>query len=282
MAPNLAAGAAFKSQPYAMIVRTLFIFSAFTALTVSAQQPELVEHVRNGGFEFVEGEPDTYDKVKNAIGWSNVTIGYSELFSKSAPGKTVGIPQNDYGKMDPQEGDHYAGFFAWKDDEVRNYAEGEDPFVAGWNSYSEYIITDLLKPLEEGREYEVTFWIALSDNSDRAVSGIGAYCSLEKLNEQHRRFLRQKPQVSVDAIMAEKGKWVEVKGTFEADGGERYIILGTFPAADFNSKRLVEGLDNKYAYYYIDGISVKLLPKEAPKEIPKAVMPVAPVEMPKP
>jgi len=265
-----------------MIVRTLFIFSAFTALTGSAQQPELVEHVRNGGFEFVEGEPDTYDKVKNAIGWSNVTIGYSELFSKSAPGKTVGIPQNDYGKMDPQEGDHYAGFFAWKDDEVRNYAEGEDPFVAGWNSYSEYIITDLLKPLEEGREYEVTFWIALSDNSDRAVSGIGAYCSLEKLNEQHRRFLRQKPQVSVDAIMAEKGKWVEVKGTFEADGGERYIILGTFPAADFNSKRLVEGLDNKYAYYYIDGISVKLLPKEAPKEIPKAVMPVAPVEMPKP
>ena len=263
-----------------MTVRTLSIFSAFTVLTVAAQQPELVEHVRNGGFEFVEGEPDTYDMVKHAVGWSNVTIGYSELFSKSAPGKTVGIPVNDYGKMDPQEGDHYAGFFAWKDDEVRNYAEGEDPFVAGWNSYSEYIITDLLKPLEEGREYEVSFWIALSGNSDRAVSGIGAYCSYDQLNEQHRRFLRQKPQVSVDGIVAEKGKWAEVKGTFEADGGERYITIGTFPAADFDSKRLIEGLDNKYAYYYIDGISVKLLPKEVPKEAPKPVQRTAPSDVP--
>ncbi len=112
----------------------------------------------------------------------------------------------------------------------------------------------------------MTFWIALSGNSDRAVSGIGAYCSLENLNEQHRRFLRHKPQVSVDKIMEEAGKWVEVKGTFVADGGERYIIIGTFPAADFMTKRIIAGLDNKYAYYYIDGISVKLLPKEAPKQ----------------
>ncbi len=269
-----------------MTLRPLSILAFLPAIISNAQQPELVEHVRNGGFEFVEKEPDTYDMIDRAVGWNNVTIGYSDLFSKSAPGKTVGIPVNDYGKMDPQEGDHYAGFFAWKDDERRNFEEGEDPFVSGWSSYSEYIITDLLKPLQEEREYEISFWIALSDNSDRAVSGIGAYCSYEKLSEQHRRFLRQKPQVSVDSIMAEKGKWVQVKGTFEADGGEQHIIIGTYPAADFMTKRMVEGLDNKYAYYYIDGISVKLLPKEAPKEvpkqIPKAVMPVAPVEVPKP
>ncbi len=244
-----------------MIARTLSSFALLFSMQVSAQQPELVEHVRNGGFEFIEKEPDTYDKINHAVGWNNVTIGYSDLFSKSAAGKTVGIPVNDYGQMDPQEGAHYAGFFAWKDDQVRSFEEGGDPFVAGWSSYSEYIITDLLKPLEEDREYEVSFWIALSGNSDRAVSGIGAYCSLENLKEQHRRFLRQKPQVSVDSIMVEKGKWVEVKGTFVADGGERYITIGTFPAADFMTKNLVEGLDNKYAYYYIDGISVKALPK---------------------
>ncbi len=268
-----------------MTVRSLSCFAFTAALAATAQQPELVEHVRNGGFEFVEGEPDTYDMIKHAVGWNNVTIGYSELFSKSAPGKTVGIPVNDYGKMDPQEGDHYAGFFAWKDDEKRSFDEGDDPFVSGWSSYSEYIITDLLKPLQEDREYEVTFWIALSGNSDRAVSGIGAYCSLERLSEQHRRFLRQKPQVSVEKIMEEKGKWVEVKGTFEADGGEQYIIIGTYPAADFETKRMIDGLDNKYAYYYIDGISVKLLPKEAPKEAPKqppvAPPQVVPVEVPK-
>ena len=232
--------------------------------TFSLAQSTGEELVRNGGFEFLDKEPDTYDMIKRAVGWDNVTIGYSEVFSKLAPAKTVGIPMNDYGQMDPKEGDHYAGFFGWKDDEKWNFETGGDPFVAGWSSYSEYITSELMKPLEEGREYEVSFWVALSGNSDRAVSGIGAYFSEDKLNEQHRRFLRQKPQVSVDGFVEKKGEWVEVKGTFEADGGERYITVGTWPSAGFDGKRLIAGPDNKYAYYYVDGISVKALPKEEP------------------
>lgn len=246
-----------------MLLRHLSIPVILLSLSATGQNPEVVEHVRNGGFEFIEVQPYTFDQVKLAVGWGNVTIGYSEVFSKRAPAKTVGIPANEYGTMDPQEGEHYAGFFSWKDDVTRSYVEGQDDFVPGWNSYSEYVITDLLQPLVEGREYEVSFWIALSGNSDRAASGIGAYCSFENLHQQHRRFLTHKPQVSVDGIIAEKGKWVEVKGTFEADGGERYITIGTYPAADFDSKRLIEGLDNKYAYYYLDNVSVKLLPKVA-------------------
>ena len=35
--------------------------------------------------------------------------------------------------------------------------------------------------------------------------------------------------------------------------------------ADFDTTRMIEGLDNKYAYYYIDGLSVKILPKPQPK-----------------
>lgn len=246
-----------------MITRPLSLLGILSTTIAMAQTPG-EELVRNGGFEFIDKEPDTYDMVKRAVGWDNVTIGYSEVFSKLAPAKTVGIPANDYGRMDPKEGDHYAGFFGWKDDEKWNFESGGDPFVAGWSSYSEYIITELLKPMEEGREYEITFWVALSGNSDRAVSGIGAYCSADRLNEQHRRFLRQKPQVSVDGIVAGKGEWVEVKGSFEADGGERWITIGTWPAAGFDGKRLIEGPDNKYAYYYIDGISLKALPPEDP------------------
>lgn len=244
-----------------MNVRALSPVLVLLPFIAPAQQPEITELVRNGGFEFVEHEPDTYDLLKDAVGWDNVTIGYSELFSKSAPAKTVGIPENDYGKMDPQEGQHYAGFFAWKDDQKRSFTEGEDTYVPGWSAYSEYPITELLEPLQEGHEYEVSFWVALSGNSDRAVSGIGAHFSLEKLNYQHRHFLDEKPQVSVDDLVDERGKWVQVKDTFEADGGERFIIIGAFPAAGFDTKRMIEGLDNKYAYYYLDGITVKEVPK---------------------
>lgn len=48
----------------------------------------------------------------------------------------------------------------------------------------------------------------------------------------------------MDGIKAEKGKWVQVKGTFEADGGEHTSPSARLPAADFNTKRLIEGLDN--------------------------------------
>ena len=34
-------------------------FAFFLAHRHCPTEPELVEHVRNGGFEFVEGEPDT-------------------------------------------------------------------------------------------------------------------------------------------------------------------------------------------------------------------------------
>jgi OmpA-OmpF porin, OOP family len=170
----------------------------------------------------------------------------------------VGLPDNDYGHIDPKEGEYCAGFFAWKDDMKRSVG-GDDDFEKGWNAYSEYIIAELKQSLVEGKEYEVSFWLALSGNSDRAVMGMGAYFGPEPIKYDHRRFLEHKPQVSVDAILEKKGEWVEVKGTFVADGDERYITIGTFPAAGFDSKKLVDGLDNQYAYYYVDEIGLRMV-----------------------
>ncbi|MBK9759050.1 MAG: hypothetical protein IPO90_03500 [Flavobacteriales bacterium] len=240
-----------------MILRFLSYTASVLFVPLVFAQTNGTELVRNGGFELVASEPKTYDQITEADSWKNVTIGFSELFSKSASAKTIGIPDNDYGHMDPQEGEHYAGFFAWKDDQRRSLAAGEDDFVQGWSAYSEYLTSELMQPLQEGKVYEITFWVSLSGNSDRAVSGLGAYFSAEALHFDHRRFLEQKPLVSVDAIVGEKSTWVQVKGSFEADGGERYITIGTFPAAGFDTKRLIEGLDNQYAYYYVDNISLK-------------------------
>lgn len=226
---------------------------------VSAQDTPTPDLVPNGGFEQVAKEPTTFDQLSNASGWSNVTIGFSELFSKQAPARTIGIPDNEYGHMAPQEGERYAGFFAWKDDQRGSFS-GDDPFQPGWNVYSEYLITELDAPLVEGRTYAVSFQVALAGNSDRAISGIGAHCSPVPLKYNNRKFMQERPQVSADGILAEKGKWVEVSGTFTADGGERYLVLGTFPTASFETKRIVEGPDNQYAYYYIDHVVLKEMP----------------------
>ena len=217
------------------------------------------ELVRNGGFEVVEGKVYTFDQAKLAVGWENTNLGLSEVFDKSAPLKTVGIPANEYGAMDPKEGDHYAGFFAWKDDMRRNWGAGDsdDPFEPGWNVYSEYIQSELLEPLVEGRSYELSFWVALSGNSDRAVSGIGAYCSPYAIHENNRRFLQERPSASTDKILNSKSEWVQVKEIFQADGGEKYIIVGVYPYVGFDTQKMVVDYDNQYAYYYLDGISLK-------------------------
>ena len=220
--------------------------------------------VRNEGFEQLSKEPNTFDQLTRAEGWGDVTIGLTDLFSKSASVKTVGIPDNFYGHMEPKEGAHYAGFFAWKDDKRFDFdGDPEDPFKAGWNAYSEYPWTTLAAPLKEGHSYEVSFYVALAGNSDRAVAGIGAFFSTEELKYNNRMFLKERPQVVEDKILEERGVWVEVKGTFKADGGERYLVIGTFPTAIFETKRIVEGPDNQFAYYYLDQVMVKeVLPEE--------------------
>lgn len=231
----------------------LLVMAANAATTATAQG----SIVLNGGFEIVVKEPTTFDQLGRADGWNNVTLGMAELFSKSATVKTVGIPDNFYGTMEPFEGDHYAGFMAWKDDQRSNFEGGpEDPFKPGWNAYSEYPITELPITLKDGVTYEISFQVALAGNSDRAVAGIGALVSPLNLRYPNRSFLGERPQVVADKVLEERGKWVEVRGRFKADGDERFLVIGTFPTAIFQTKRIIDGLDNQYAYYYLDNVTV--------------------------
>ncbi|MCB0790941.1 MAG: hypothetical protein H6595_12350 [Flavobacteriales bacterium] len=238
-------------------MRSLLILPAMLILSTAHAQVGM-ELVPNGGFEGLDGRVRTWDQLRVAKGWDNVTLGLSEVFDRSAPAKSVGIPDNDYGKIEPKEGEHYAGFFAWKDDGTYNaYQEGQQDIAEAWNVYAEYLQCELKIALDEGHTYEFTMYVSLAGNSDRAVSGVGAYCSPVPLHFTNRRFLQEKCQVCSDKILNTKNEWIEVKGEFVADGGEAYLIIGTFPYAGFDTEKRVDGYDNQYAYYYVDGISLK-------------------------
>lgn len=236
---------------------TFFVSAAFA-------QDYNFELVRNGGFENVDKDPNTYDQLNLATGWRDATLGLSDLFSAEASPKTVGIPVNDYGDIKPFEGEYYAGFCGWKADIQRNYEsyDQSDIFKPAWNAYSEYIKGELIKPLVEDSTYELTFHVALASNSDRSIMGVGAFFSELDLSYNNRKFMEEDPQVYHTKIIGERNTWTEVKGTFVADGKEQYIILGVFPYVGLESKNMIEGPDNRYAYYYIDGISLKQVSKE--------------------
>jgi hypothetical protein len=235
------------------------------ALTLSAHSQDMsLELVRNGGFENLDKSISTYDQLPRATGWTNATLGLSEVFDAEASAKTVGIPENDYGTMEPKEGERYAGFCGWKADVRRNFDsyDQNDVYIPGWDSYSEYLKGELIKPLIEDSTYEIVMHVALSGNSDRTIMGVGAHVSQVDLNYNHRAFMEEDPQVYMEELIMEKGKWVEIRGTFVADGKEQWIYLGVFPYVGLGSKEVVEGPDNLYAYFYIDGVSLKMTKKE--------------------
>lgn len=229
------------------------LVACWLVLQQAAAQIPSTNLIPNGGFELSNDAPRTYDQLNVADGWSNVTLGLSEVFDSTASFKTVGLPLNDYGTIMPAEGSRCAGFFAWKDDMRRNWEGGaEDPFKAGWSAYSEYLTIPLAEPLAGGVTYAFSMKVALAANSDRAVSGIGAYFSPVPLRGEHRRFLQEKAQVATEKILLERGSWTNIRGSFEADGGETFLVIGVFPYVGFDTKRIVEGPDNQYAYYYLD------------------------------
>ncbi len=244
-----------KTEP----MRTALSLLTGLVTLLSTAQDYSLELVRNGGFEMVDKTPNTYDQLPYATGWTNGNLGLADLFAAKASAKTVGIPTNEYGSIESFEGEFYAGFCGWKADIQRNYSayDENDKFIPAWGAYSEYLKGELIQPLVANATYELVFRVALAGNSDRSIMGLGAHFSELDLNYQHRKFMEESPQVYTEKILEERNKWAEVRDTFVADGKEQFIFLGVFPYVGLESKNMIEGPDNRYAYYYIDGISLK-------------------------
>lgn len=223
--------------------------------------------VKNGGFEDLSKPVKTWNQLNRANGWSNPNAASADVFTKGAYCNTVGIPDNELGTGTAAfEGEHYAGFVAYKEAMRRNlkrFLDGKEaPFEAGNQSYSEYVQTELGGPLTAGQKYDVTFHVKLANHSARAVSGIGAYLSPVKLAYHNNKFLQEKPQVSTSKIVNDKQGWTEVTGTFTADGNEKFLVIGAFANGGFEHEKVAGGPDNQRAYYYLDGISLKQHPEE--------------------
>lgn len=223
--------------------------------------------IKNGGFEELTKPVRTWDQLDHATGWSNANNASADLFSKDARHNTVGIPDGEVGTgSSAYEGEHFAGFLAFKDDKRRNWGRfldgKEDPFEPAYQKYSEYLETALDAPLTVGQKYDVTFRVKLANGSDRAVSGIGAYLSPTELKYHNNGTLQEKPQVSTAKIVDNKQDWIEVTGTFTADGNEKYLVIGAFPNGGFETSKVIEGADNQRAYYCLDGVSLTIHPEE--------------------
>ena len=151
-------------------------------------------------------------------------------------------PKNRYDTKKPHQGNAYAGI------------------ICGYNS-NEYVMSQLITPLEKGATYKAKIHVSTSNHSNYASSDIGMYFTKNnyfgrgatKLNDVNPQIKNQKKEI----IPTEK--WTKISGEFIAEGGEKFIVIGGFQK-EINLKNISgKETKSKYSYLFIDNVSLILL-----------------------
>jgi uncharacterized protein YegL len=135
------------------------------------------------------------------------------------------------------------------------------------NTYKEYVMGQLLRPLDSGKTYRVEFFVVLAGQSRYASDELGAFFSDKPVSHPGQNQLPVEPQVQTEegVYLTEQYRWTRITGTFVAQGGERYITIGCFNGKGRQSlkkmgiKRRKKSITNptrRVAYYYIDDVCV--------------------------
>jgi outer membrane protein OmpA-like peptidoglycan-associated protein len=194
-------------------------------------------------------------QIERAEGWSNANGGTADLFIVRDHACADGVPDNFMGTQDGG-GENYAGIIAYYGDQrlniARSFENAEATDELGYGKYTEYLQGELTQPLTAGAIYTFSFQVSLAEESDRAVQGLGAYFTTDRVKEKGNTYLYVDPQIVSREVIADEKGWVEIKGSFIARGGEKYVTIGVFP-----QYLKVEDLsnpndnDSRKAYYYI-------------------------------
>jgi hypothetical protein len=213
----------------------LFIFLFFSTIGIYSQNL-----VPNYSFEDTLHCPTAPSQMNLAIPWFQPTTGTPDYFNECSTGAGIPVPG---GYQYPRTGQAFAGviFFAF-------------------SSFREYIETALTSPLIAGKQYNVSFYVNLSERSNYAIDAIGLYFSTDSVTSSNNQNLSYQPQIkNTDGnILNDTANWLLISGEYTATGGEKYITIGNFKNNANTDSLFLGGGGGAVSYYYIDDISVVL------------------------
>ncbi len=181
--------------------------------------------------------------------WYSASVGSPDYFSEQPDifCSTSYVPQNQVGFQYARTGIAYVGL---------------GPFVSttfpSFANRREYIGGGLSDTLKHGHEYCVSFYVSVAEEFKYVVDGIGLYLSVDSaVDYTINTNLSFVPQISNLAgnIIYDTLNWVQISGTYIANGGEKYLTIGNFND-DINT--LVDSTSGTLmgAYLFIDDVSV--------------------------
>jgi OOP family OmpA-OmpF porin len=211
--------------------------------------------VPNPGFEQVLKVPCAWTQEaakfngEVMVAWTSPTETTPDLFSTAADPKCWTNPaKRTDGKAAPHAGKNMAGIKLW--------GKGNTP--TWWH---EYLQVELPEPLTAGERYVVECWVRHAEFSNEASNNLGILLRAEKLATEDNLPLYITPQVNEEKVLT-ANRWKRVGGVIEAQGGERWLLIGNFYGDEATQhERLPEG--ERGAYYFIDDVNLRVAPADA-------------------
>lgn len=236
-----------------MLKRLLFCFFILTAFFGNTQVIQNL--VNNYSFEDTIKCPWNAGQVNFSKYWFDPNFASSDYFNVCANSHTLSnptstrvcVPQNAVGYQFPKTENAYCGLVTY----ANSLSNGR-----------EYIKNRLRLPLTNSKTYCITFYISRSDSCTFASANIGAYFSNDSMMGTSPPYLiNVTPDIEETTIINDTVNWVQVQGTYTANGSYSFMTIGNF-RNDGNTvfsqtKPLSSNLINlNLAYYYIDDVSV--------------------------
>ena len=205
--------------------------------------------VINPSFENIVNCPTAFGSIEEALSWSSPTDATADYFHECDASNTVGIPANSIGFQSARTGLAYAG--------IQVFSRTVD------TDYREYLQIPLINSLIADSTYSVRMFVSPADNLDDCFTdALGFHFADAELNEAHQTVLNVATDVQNTSgnFLTDKGNWLLISGTFTAEGGESHLIIGNF-LTDAQTTEAVPCGSDEVAYYYIDDVSVELIPQ---------------------
>jgi outer membrane protein OmpA-like peptidoglycan-associated protein len=245
--------------------------SAQNLLQRALENDTMPNLVPNPGFEeyrapYCGWTQDVAKFNTNVAGWNSPTQTTPDLFSTKNDPDCWGHPaKHSGGKQTTRNGHGMAG--------IKTYGKGNTPTY--WH---EYLQIELPEPLKAGTRYVAECWVMRAVKSNEASNNIGMAFLPEAVATRDCLPLYITPRVNEEKVVKKSG-WHKVSGVFEADGTERWLLIGNFYGDEATAhERMPEG--ERGAYYFVDDVNVRVAPPGAalsprPKEsVPPPPRPV--------
>ena len=230
------------------MIRSIFIAIFILLGSVYAQNL-----VPNPSFESYTVCPSSIGEIPVAYPWnvpfnsSPTSLISSDYFNVCSGNWGCSVPTNFAGSENPSTGNGYGGLYIFS----------AVPSIL--SNYKEYLEIKLMDTLTSCNTYNISFKYSVADKSIYFSEGLGMAISDTLIETRGwTNLISHPPAYEMRTIASQTNGWATCQFTYTAQGGEQYIVIGSFIENQLLNYSLNPNtnLSINGCYVYIDDVSI--------------------------